>query len=140
MQVLRVALLLALLVGGGLPAQALPSFQETPTPGACQDGVLPSGALSRICVPAAGWNGDLVVWAHGYVAYNEPIGFYNLTFDAVYLPDLVQELGFAFATTSYRTNGLAVLPAIVPEGPTRVVALAHASFAGGPPMATVSLY
>lgn len=112
MNTLRVALLLAVLVGGGLFTQLPPAFAGPPTPGVCQDGVLPSGALSRICIPTAGWNGDLLVWAHGYVAYNDPIDFYNLTFDGVYLPDLVQHLGFAFATTSYRMNGLAVLPAI----------------------------
>lgn len=83
-----------------------------PVPGACQDGVLPSGALSRICVPASGWNGDLVVWAHGYIAFNEPIAFYHLDLGDVSLPDLVQQLGFAFATTSFRVNGLAVLPAV----------------------------
>jgi len=81
-----------------------------PTPGECQDGVLPSGALSRICIPAAGWNSDLVVWAHGYTAYNEPVDFQHLLLpDGTYLPDLVQKLGFAFATTSYRTNGLSIL-------------------------------
>jgi hypothetical protein len=81
-----------------------------PTPGECQDGVLPSGALSRICIPATGWNGDLVIWAHGYTAHNEPVDFQNLILpDGTYLPDLVQKLGFAFATTSYRTNGLVIL-------------------------------
>jgi len=81
-----------------------------PTPGECQDGVLPSGALSRICIPARDWNGDLVVWAHGYTAYNKPLDFQHLMLpDGTYLPDLVQKLGFAFATTSYRTNGLAIL-------------------------------
>ena len=81
-----------------------------PVPGPCVDDVLPAGALSRICVPAQGWNGSLIVYAHGYVAFNEPLGFYNLELpDGTYLPDLVQSLGFAFATTSYRRNGLAIL-------------------------------
>jgi len=81
--------------------------------GQCHDGVLPSGALSRICVPASGWNGDLIVWAHGYTAFNEPLAFQNLTLsDGTYLPDLVQALGFAFATTSYRQNGLAILEGV----------------------------
>jgi pimeloyl-ACP methyl ester carboxylesterase len=72
--------------------------------------VLPGGALSRICIPSSGWNGSLVVWAHGYTAFNQPLDFQNLTLaDGTYLPDLVQSLGFAFATTSYRQNGLAVL-------------------------------
>jgi pimeloyl-ACP methyl ester carboxylesterase len=80
------------------------------TPGICHAGVLPSGALSEICVPQAGWNGDLIVFAHGYVAPNEPIGFHHLELpDGTRIPDLVQSLGFAFATTSYRQNGLAVL-------------------------------
>jgi hypothetical protein len=43
-----------------LPASA--RAQGIPLP--CVDGDLPSGALSRICVPL-GWNGQLVVFAHG---------------------------------------------------------------------------
>lgn len=93
------ALLTAAWVGG--PAQA----QTQPVPGLCVEGVLPSGALSLFCVPAAGWNGDLVVWAHGYVGYNEPLGFYYPSF----VPDTLQGLGYAFATTSFRVNGLAIL-------------------------------
>lgn len=81
-------------------------------PSPCQDGVLPSGALSRVCVPS-GWNGELLVWAHGYTAVNQPLGFQNLTLpDGSSLPDLVQSLGFAFATTSYRQNGLAILEGV----------------------------
>jgi hypothetical protein len=80
--------------------------------GACQQGTLQHGALWLICVPESGWNGDLVVWAHGYVAFNQPLGFYHLQSEAGYLPDLVQQQGYAFATTSYRVNGLAVLEGI----------------------------
>lgn len=79
-------------------------------PGPCVPGGLPSGAYSLMCVPAAGWNGQLVVFAHGYVAFNQPLNFYNLTLaDGTPLPALVQGLGYAFATTSYRQNGLAIL-------------------------------
>jgi pimeloyl-ACP methyl ester carboxylesterase len=93
-----------------LPAQAQTAQIAV---GLCHDGTLPSGALSRICVPASGWNGDLVVWAHGYTAFNEPLDFQNLNFaDGTYLPDLIQSLGFAFATTSYRQNGLAILEGV----------------------------
>jgi hypothetical protein len=81
-------------------------------PQPCVDGKLPGGALSRICVPL-GWNGQLVVFAHGYVAPEQPITFYNLTLpDTSSLPDVVQSLGFAFATTSYRKNGLAILEGV----------------------------
>ncbi len=61
------------------------------------------------CVPESGWNGDLVVWAHGYIAFNEPLGFQHLTVGNLYLPTFIQRLGYAFATTSYRQNGLAIL-------------------------------
>lgn len=89
-----------------LPATA----RAQATPGPCEPGVLPGGALSLICVPSLGWNGQLVVYAHGYVAPGLPLDFYQLsTPDGTSLPLLVQSLGFAFATTSYRQNGLAIL-------------------------------
>jgi pimeloyl-ACP methyl ester carboxylesterase len=86
---------------------------QSAVPGPCVDGTLPSGGLSRICVPILGWNGQLVVFAHGYVAPNEPLDFYHLTTpDGTSIPVLVQSLGFAFATTSYRQNGLAILEGV----------------------------
>ena len=76
------------------------------------DGTQASGAKYRICMPPAGsWNGDLVIWAHGYVAFNQPVAIpedqLNLP-DGTPLPTLVNALGYAFATTSYSVNGLAV--------------------------------
>jgi pimeloyl-ACP methyl ester carboxylesterase len=57
------------------------------------------------------WNGDVVVFAHGYVAFNEPVaipeGQLGLPGGAS-LPELANALRFAFATTSYRANGLVV--------------------------------
>ncbi len=78
------------------------------------DGVQPSGAIYRICLPPQ-WNGDLVVYAHGYVTPDAPIAIPEDQLrlrDGTYLPDLVNSLGYAFATTSYHKNGLAVLPGI----------------------------
>ena len=52
------------------PAQAGPSSTCEP------DVQLPSKAWLRICMPSGPdtpWNGDLVVYAHGYVAFNKPI-------------------------------------------------------------------
>jgi pimeloyl-ACP methyl ester carboxylesterase len=44
---------------------------------------------------------------------NEPIALPELALpDGAYLPDLVQRRGYAFATTSYRRNGLAVLEGV----------------------------
>lgn len=60
------------------------------------------------------WNGDLVVYAHGYVAPNRPTGIPE---DQLSLPggiridSFITSLGYAFATTGYSTNGLAVVPA-----------------------------
>ncbi len=75
-----------------------------------------SGAEYRICMPAPGrWNGDLVLYAHGYVAFNEPLEIPEdqLTLpDGTSVPGIVNALGFAFATTSYAKNGLAVLEGI----------------------------
>src|SRR5690349_15441175 len=98
--------ILVLLASIALTAAPTSAHAALPVPGACVDGVLPSGALSRVCVPASGWNGDLFVWAHGYVAFNEPLGFYHLDLaDGSSLPAVTQAMGYAFATTSYRQNG-----------------------------------
>ena len=51
-----------------------PAVAADPVPGPCLLGRLPHGALSLICTPTSGWNGDLVVFAHGYVACNAPLG------------------------------------------------------------------
>ncbi|MDY7080422.1 MAG: hypothetical protein SXV54_26375 [Chloroflexota bacterium] len=81
--------------------------------GQCEpDGQQASGAIYRICVPADGeWNGDLVVYAHGYVAFDEPIAIPDDQLSipgGPSIPEIVNGLGFAFVTTSYSVNGLAV--------------------------------
>lgn len=124
------ALLVALLCGsGGASAADRAERSQTPnsqpptsnsqfpalaqaTPGACVDGVLPSAALSRICVPSSGWNGALLVYAHGYVAPTLPIVIDDPAFGGTLLSNTIQSLGYAFATTSYRRNGLAILEGV----------------------------
>jgi len=80
------------------------------------DGEQSSGAIYRICMPEPGrWNGSLIIYAHGYVPFFEPIQIPDddLTLpDGTYLPDMLTQLGFAFAVTSYATNGLAVKEAV----------------------------
>lgn len=101
--------LLLTATASGIPVYASEETTSA-TPGVCQEGVLPSGSLWLICIPSEGWNNDLVVYAHGYIAFNEPVAIQHLSLpDGTYLPDLVQNLGYAFATTSYRQNGLTVL-------------------------------
>ncbi len=106
-------LLICALVLGGLGAAATPVAHAQDSPSNCEpDGQQASGAVYRICMPATGeWNGDLVVYAHGYVAFNEPIAIpedQSTIPDGPSIPEMVNGLGFAFATTSYSVNGLAV--------------------------------
>ena len=96
--VLFIALLLPAAVGA-----------QTAIPGPCVDGDLPHGAKSKICVPIAGWNHQLIVFAQGYIDPQLPPGFYQLDFAGVNLPTLLQLRGFAYATTTYRQNGLNIL-------------------------------
>lgn len=77
------------------------------------NGTLPGSALSRMCIPTAGWNGSLVVYAHGYVKPDAPLAIPSLQFpDGTDIADAVQRRGYAFATTSYHQNGLAVLEGV----------------------------
>lgn len=82
-----------------------------PVPGPCDEGLLASHARWKICVPAQGWNGDLVIFAHGYVPNLPGVGldFFDTLPDGTPVSTLVQSLGFAYATTSYRQNGLVIL-------------------------------
>jgi len=87
----------------------------------CITGTQTSGSIYLICMPGDGqppWNRDLLLYAHGYMSIDRPI---EIPQEQMVLPgptgpitvnDFVTSLGFGFATTSYPTNGLAVLPAI----------------------------
>ncbi len=104
------ALLLSVLVMPAASARATPSAPLAPM--ACApDGVQTSGAIYRICMPGFGWNGDLMVYAHGYVPATEPVAIPEDQLylpDGTYIPDAANLLGYAFATTSYSVNGLAI--------------------------------
>jgi pimeloyl-ACP methyl ester carboxylesterase len=50
----------------------------------------------------------VVLFAHGYVSVTEPLDYANLDIGGVYLPVLLQQLGYALATTTYRQNGLVI--------------------------------
>ena len=109
---------LVLVIGiaiGGVLAVPVVRGQAAPSVSICDpDGVQASGALYRICMPAPGrWNGGLVVYAHGYIAFNEPLRIPDDRFELpngeeISVAQIANALGFAFATTSYSTNGLAV--------------------------------
>lgn len=78
-----------------------------------------NGAWYRFCVPP-GWDQleprTLMVYAHGYRWYREPVdvpdGHICFGDPVVCINDIVNDLGVAFAASSYPVNGLAVLPAL----------------------------
>ncbi len=108
--------LIVLLIFGLAPVTT--AFAQADTD--CQFfGLQSSGAKYCITLPPpppyGAWNGDLVIFAHGYVAVTEPldIPWSQMTFSdgaggVITMPVLVNSMGYAFATTSYSVNGLAV--------------------------------
>ena len=76
------------------------------------DGVQASGSIYRICMPPADqYNGILVVWAHGFQDAGTPVSIPEdqLCIGTFCIPEVINGLGFAFATNSYSKTGLAIL-------------------------------
>ncbi|MEI7770520.1 MAG: hypothetical protein WCI67_11050 [Chloroflexales bacterium] len=85
----------------------------------CQPGFLPTNdplhpyQIILTCIPTV-WNGNLVVYAHGYVdpslqlSLPAELNLYladGITPNPASLPAVLLSQGYAFATTSYRKNG-----------------------------------
>lgn len=99
------------IVGQGFFENHSRAFLMTPASLCAPDGVQASGSIYRICMPApADFNGDLVIWAHGFQDAGTPVQIPEdqLSVGEVSLPEIVNGLGFAFATNSYSKTGLAV--------------------------------
>jgi len=80
-------------------------------------GIHANGAKYCITLPPPGfWNGDLVIFAHGFVPVTEPVDIpwdqMNLP-GGITLPVFANSLGYAFATTSYSENGLAIVRGVI---------------------------
>ena len=76
------------------------------------DAIQDSGSIYRICMPpAARYNGMLVIWAHGFQDAGSPVEIPEdqLCTPDLCLPDVINALGFGFATNSYSKTGLAIL-------------------------------
>lgn len=102
-----------------MPVQAAVRAQpHAATPSVCTADrafELPSHALGLVCVPADGWNGDVVVYAHGYVdptKTDRMFDDFQVGGSGISLSTLVQQFGYAFAATTYRHNGLVVQEAV----------------------------
>jgi hypothetical protein len=70
------------------------------------DGVTADGALYRFLVPSP-WNGQLVVYAHGYVSAAAPVALPNNPLELAAFQAITSQ-GFAVAMSSYSQNGWAV--------------------------------
>ena len=77
----------------------------------CSEGVLQHGALYQVCFPAT-WNGELVLYAHGYVAPHQALAIPDDQIGGRPASGIATELGYAYATTSYRANGLVAADAV----------------------------
>ena len=76
------------------------------------DGIQASGSIYRICMPPPGaYAGQLVIWAHGFQDAGTPVSIPDdqICAAGVCLNELLNSLGYAFATNSYSKTGLAVL-------------------------------
>jgi len=69
-------------------------------------------------------NGDLVIYAHGYVTPGLPADAWlnELTIGGVFLPTVLNQAGYAVAASRYRKTGLAIV-----EGMQDTLALANAA-------------
>jgi pimeloyl-ACP methyl ester carboxylesterase len=99
------------LAGPEPPPAEPPADQGQPPAAGCSDGVLQHGALYRICFPAD-WNGDLVLYAHGYVAPQQTLALPDDQVGNQPASGIVTEMGYAYGTTSFRANGLVAADAV----------------------------
>jgi pimeloyl-ACP methyl ester carboxylesterase len=77
----------------------------------CTTGLQASGAPYLVCIPEKScWNGNMVTFAHGYVAPNQPLGVpqSQLTIGGISLPATFNQLGYGFAASGYSKNGLSI--------------------------------
>jgi pimeloyl-ACP methyl ester carboxylesterase len=76
------------------------------------DGQQASGSIYRICMPApSDYNGNLVIWAHGFQHAGTPVEIPEdqLCIGDFCIPEILNSLGFGFATNSYSKTGLAIV-------------------------------
>lgn len=91
---------------GGDDVHAPPAGDGEPVAAGCQDATLAAtSARYRVCFPQS-WNGDLVVYAHGYVSADAPLAIPDDAVEGQPVSEIVNGLGYAYAATSYRANGL----------------------------------
>jgi pimeloyl-ACP methyl ester carboxylesterase len=110
-RILPLLLLIAAACGGSSDVESPSDEGEAPVAG-CRDGTLGAApSLYRVCFPQR-WNGDVVVYAHGYVAPGASLALPDDRIGQASISTVVNGLGYAFAMTSYRANGLVAADAV----------------------------
>jgi hypothetical protein len=107
-----------------LPFLLLPSYlaaactSGAPSTGIYGPGQGASGLAQYVVVmpqPANCFNGDIILFAHGYVPVGSPAGAWLSQLalpDGTSIPALLNSLGFGFAASSFSKDGLAILQGI----------------------------
>lgn len=91
------------LLSNARPAAA--NHAATPSATCEPDRTQTSGARYRICMPSIWFSNDVVIYAHGYVTPSAPL---TIPVESDALANALTSFGYAFATTSFSTNGLAI--------------------------------
>jgi hypothetical protein len=92
------------IVNKAIKHQSITSIDGNTTHCDCIIETLSSGEIYQICKPQ-NWNGELILYAHGYVPVFSPLAL--PLEDSTFAP-LFVSFGYAYATTSYNENGLAI--------------------------------
>ena len=100
---------------------ALPAYlaaqcsSGTPATGVYSGANGPAQYVVVMPTPASCYNGDIILFAHGYVAPGSAAGTWLSQLalpDGTTLPGLVNSLGFGFAASSFSKDGLAILQGV----------------------------
>jgi pimeloyl-ACP methyl ester carboxylesterase len=108
MRIVAVALPWAAVLLLGAPSAGAQALCEQSN---CSTSLSPfNKSIYQVCSPEASClNGGLVVFAHGYVADTEPLQIPDYVLpDGMSLPEIVNQLGFVYATSSFPENGLVI--------------------------------
>ncbi len=142
-RILSLLLVLSLMLAA-MPINAVQAVPEPFTDCSMGTQITINGSNSCLWVPlpplTPAWNGDLVIFAHGYVDPNEAvvpkgaIPYDQLTItdptngSKTQLPAVLLGMGYAFAITSYSKNGLAVQEGV--QAVTELAEFAKTSYPG----------
>ena len=105
----------AVLLPVSLAAQCSSTLYSSGTYGTAQGASGTAQYVVYMPQPATCFNGDVIVFAHGYIAQGSPSNAWlsqSMLPDGTSIPGLVNSLGFGFAASGFSKDGLAILQGI----------------------------